>query len=181
MKTLKMTLAMAVTAIAMTVGLVGCKTSVNPNTATWAGMAIHQAYTKIAATQDAQFKADIEELWAAIDQVETLEGLTNVYTLVANKIDALIMQKGLTDKQIKTIKILRKVIDKAVAQALSNDKAKQSKAIEWLVKFRDGIRLMRQMENGEDIVIPSTDCDDCCDNCVVTQEEMKILAAALKK
>lgn len=152
-------------------GYTGCTTTVTNNTGTavWAGVTTHQVYTKVAEKQGAAITNEIEALWVEIDSVKTPMELTNVYAHVANSIDTLIQKKSLTDKQTKILKILRKVLDKVVARALSEDSVARDNAIKWLKYYREGIRLMRKLENGEEI--PEETVDAICDDCAITVEE----------
>lgn len=153
----------AVAAVAASV-LTGCITAPKGTNGYYAGMTIHQCYTKIAEKQSAEFNQNVEALWADIDKIETTQDLFNVYTRIADHFDALIQAKGLDKKQITVIKALRKVVDIAISRAL-DDKIKSERrenALKWLRQLREGIRIMRKLEAGEEVTLPDNECEDCC-------------------
>ena len=157
---MKKLIAIAVTAAAI---LTGCITAPKGTTGYYAGMTIHQSYTKIAEKQSDAFKQTVEMLWADIDKIETNQDLFNVYTRIADHFDALIQAKGLDKKQVTVLKVLRKVVDTAITRALDDkiESARRENALKWLRQLREGIRIMRKLEAGEEVTLPDNECEDC--------------------
>lgn len=157
---MKKLIAIAVTAAAL---LTGCTTTPNGTTGYYAGMTIHQSYTKIAEKQSDAFKQTVEALWVDIDKIETNQDLFNMYTRIADHFDALIQAKGLDKKQVTVLKVLRKVVDTAIARALDDriESARRENALKWLRQLREGIRIMRKLEAGEEVTLPDNECEDC--------------------
>lgn len=157
---MKKLIAIAVTAAAV---LTGCITAPKGTTGYYAGMTIHQSYTKIAEKQSDAFKQTVEMLWADIDKIETNQDLFNVYTRIADHFDALIQAKGLDKKQVTVLKVLRKVVDTAISRALDDkiESARRENALKWLRQLREGIRIMRKLEAGEEVTLPDNECEDC--------------------
>ena len=143
--------------------LTGCITAPKGTTGYYAGMTIHQSYTKIAEKQSDAFKQTVEALWADIDKIETNQDLFNVYTRIADHFDALIQAKGLDKKQVTVLKVLRKVVDTAITRALDDkiESARRENALKWLRQLREGIRIMRKLEAGEEVTLPDNECEDC--------------------
>lgn len=152
----------AIAAVAAAV-LTGCVTAPNGATGYYAGMTIHQSYTKIAEKQSAAFKQTVESLWSDIDKIETNQDLFNVYTRIADHFDALIQAKGLDKKSVTVLKVLRKVVDIAITRALDDkiESERRENALKWLRQLRDGIRIMRKLEAGEEVTLPDNECEDC--------------------
>ena len=152
----------AIAAVAAAV-LTGCITAPKGTTGYYAGMTIHQSYTKIAEKQSDAFKQTVEMLWADIDKIETNQDLFNVYTRIADHFDALIQAKGLDKKQVTVLKVLRKVVDTAITRALDDkiESARRENALKWLRQLREGIRIMRKLEAGEEVTLPDNECEDC--------------------
>ena len=152
----------AMAAVAASV-LTGCVTAPKGTTGYYAGMTIHQSYTKIAEKQSDAFKQTVESLWADIDKIETNQDLFNVYTRIADHFDALIQAKGLDKKQVTVLKVLRKVVDTAITRALDDkiESARRETALKWLRQLREGIRIMRKLEAGEEVTLPDNECEDC--------------------
>ena len=152
----------AMAAVAASV-LTGCVTAPKGTTGYYAGMTIHQSYTKIAEKQSDAFKQTVESLWADIDKIETNQDLFNVYTRIADHFDALIQAKGLDKKQVTVLKVLRKVVDTAITRALDDkiESARRENALKWLRQLREGIRIMRKLEAGEEVTLPDNECEDC--------------------
>jgi len=157
---MKKLIAIAATAAAV---LTGCITAPKGTTGYYAGMTIHQSYTKIAEKQSDAFKQTVEALWADIDKIDTNQDLFNVYTRIADHFDALIQAKGLDKKQVTVLKVLRKVVDIAIARALDDkiESARRENALKWLRQLREGIRIMRKLEAGEEVTLPDNECEDC--------------------
>lgn len=153
----------AIAAIAASVVLTGCISAPKGTGGYYAGMTIHQSYTKIAEKQSEEFKQNVEALWAEIDKVETTKDLFTVYTRIADHFDALIQAKGLDKKQVTVIKVLRKVVDTAIARALDDkiESERRENALKWLRQLREGIRIMRKLEAGEEVTLPDNECEDC--------------------
>ena len=159
-KEMKKLIAIAAAAAAI---LTGCITAPKGTTGYYAGMTIHQSYTKIAEKQSDAFKQTVEALWADIDKIETNQDLFNVYTRIADHFDALIQAKGLDKKQVTVLKVLRKVVDTAITRALDDkiESARRENALKWLRQLREGIRIMRKLEAGEEVTLPDNECEDC--------------------
>ena len=152
----------AIAAVAAAV-LTGCITVPKGTTGYYTGMTIHQSYTKIAEKQSDAFKQTVEALWADIDKIETNQDLFNVYTRIADHFDVLIQAKGLDKKQITVLKVLRKVVDTAISRALDDkiESTRRENALKWLRQLREGIRIMRKLEAGEEVTLPDNECEDC--------------------
>lgn len=157
---MKKLIAIAATAAAV---LTGCITAPKGTTGYYAGMTIHQSYTKIAEKQSDAFKQTVEALWADIDKIDTNQDLFNVYTRIADHFDALIQAKGLDKKQVTVLKVLRKVVDIAITRALDDkiESSRRENALKWLRQLREGIRIMRKLEAGEEVTLPDNECEDC--------------------
>ena len=146
----------AIAAVAALALCTGCKSVPKGSSGYYAGATIHQGYTKIADKLGPEFKDKVEALWVEVDAIETIDQLYPVYTKIADQIDALLQEKELSKSQITVIKALRKLADKAVAAALDKDlkSEKRDNAIEWLRQLREGIRVMRKLEAGEEVALP---------------------------
>lgn len=157
---MKKLIAIAVVSAAV---LMGCTTVPKGTSGYYAGMTIHQSYTKIAEKQSDAFKQTVESLWADIDKIETTQDLFNLYTRIANNFDALIQAKGLDKKSVTVLKALRKVVDVAITCALDEkiESGRRDNALKWLRQLRDGIRIMRKLEAGEEVTLPDNECEDC--------------------
>lgn len=152
----------AIVAVATSV-LTGCSHYPKGTTGYYTGMTIHQSYTKIADKQSDVFKQTVESLWEDIDKIESAEDLLGMYTRIANHFDTLIQSKDLNKKQITVIKVLRNVVDTTMARALDTTIANERRdnALEWLRQLREGIRIMRKLETGEEVALPDNECVDC--------------------
>lgn len=158
---MKKFIAIAVVAAAV---LMGCSTVPKGTNGYYAGMTIHQSYTKIAEKQSDAFKQTVESLWADIDKIETNQDLFNLYTRIADHFDALIQANGLDKKSVTVLKVLRNVVDITITRALDDkiESERRDNALEWLRQLRDGIRVMRKLEAGEEVTLPDNECEDCC-------------------
>ena len=119
----------AIAAVAALALCTGCKSVPKGSSGYYAGATIHQGYTKIADKLGPEFKDKVEALWVEVDAIKS---------------------------QITVIKALRKLADNAVAAALDKDlkSEKRDNAIEWLRQLREGIRVMRKLEAGEEVALP---------------------------
>jgi len=150
---MKKILAAVVLASVIAVSVTGCKFFQANNTAFYTGIAVHQAYTKIAEKQSAEFKANVEELWVSIDSITNATQIGDVYIKITEVMDKLVADKGLDSKQVNTIITFRKLFDDTISKVIGAEAAKQEEAIKWLSGVREGIRTMRNME--------CEDCKDC--------------------
>ena len=152
----------AIAAVAVSI-LTGCVSAPKGTSGYYAGMTIHQSYTKIAEKQGEEFKQNVEALWADIDKIETTQDLFTVYTRIADHFDAIIQAKDLSKKQATVIKVLRKVVDIAISRALDDkiESERRENALKWLRQLREGIRIMRKLEAGEEVALPDNECEDC--------------------
>lgn len=150
-----------VAAIASLTMLTGCKTATsNYKTGAYAGIAAYNGYTRICekmpeGTKKEKFKKCVLTLWDTIDHIDSSTVGNNVVSAaiklaseeVYNSLKADTKEK--LSRDLATIKVIYSMYGKRVDEFASPDPIKQQAAYKWLLSFREGVRLMIQLDNGQ--------------------------------
>ena len=151
----------AVAAIAALTVLTGCKTATsNYKTGAYAGIAAYNGYTRICekmpeGAKKEKFKKCVLTLWDAIDHIDG--------SVVSNKIASAAIKlaseevynslktdtKDALNRDLAVVKVIYSLYGKRVNEFASVDTTKQQAAYKWLLSFREGVRLMLQLDNGQ--------------------------------
>jgi len=150
----------AAAAIAALTMLTGCKTATsNYKTGAYAGIAAYNGYTRICekmpeGAKKEKFKKCVLTLWDAIDNIDG--------SVVSNKVASAAIKlaseevynslktdtKEKLSRDLATVKVIYSMYGKRVNEFASTDTTKQQAAYKWLLSFREGVRLMIQLDNG---------------------------------
>ena len=148
------------TIVALTV-LTGCKTATsNYKTGAYAGIAAYNGYSRICekmpeGEKKEKFKKCVLTLWDAIDHIDG--------SFVSNKVVSAAIKlaseevynslktdvKDRLNRDLATVKVIYSMYGKRVNEFASPDTTKQQAAYKWLLSFREGVRLMIQLDNGQ--------------------------------
>lgn len=148
------------TIVALTV-LTGCKTATsNYKTGAYAGIAAYNGYSRICekmpeGEKKEKFKKCVLTLWDAIDHIDG--------SFVSNKVASAAIKlaseevynslktdvKDRLNRDLATVKVIYSMYGKRVNEFASPDTTKQQAAYKWLLSFREGVRLMIQLDNGQ--------------------------------
>lgn len=151
----------AVAAIAALTVLAGCKSATsNYKTGAYAGIAAYNGYTRICekmpeGAKKEKFKKCVLTLWDAIDHIDG--------SVVSNKVASAAIKlaseevynslktdtKEKLSRDLATVKVIYSMYGKRVNEFASPDTTKQQAAYKWLLSFREGVRLMIQLDNGQ--------------------------------
>lgn len=148
------------TVVALTM-LTGCKSATsNYKTGAYAGIAAYNGYTRICekmpeGAKKEKFKKCVLTLWDAIDHIDG--------SFVSNKVASAAIKlaseevydslkadtKEKLNRDLATVKVIYSMYGKRVNEFASSDTTKQQAAYKWLLSFREGVRLMIQLDNGQ--------------------------------
>ena len=148
------------TIVALTV-LTGCKTATsNYKTGAYAGIAAYNGYSRICekmpeGEKKEKFKKCVLTLWDAIDHIDG--------SFVSNKVASAAIKlaseevynslktdvKDRLNRDLATVKVIYSMYGKRVNEFESPDTTKHQAAYKWLLSFREGVRLMIQLDNGQ--------------------------------
>lgn len=151
----------AVAAIAALTMLTGCKTATsNYKTGAYAGIAAYNGYTRICekmpeGAKKEKFKKCVLTLWDAIDHIDG-SVVSNKAASAAIKLASEEVYNSLKSdtkdklsRDLATVKVIYSMYGKRVSEFASPDTARQQAAYKWLLSFREGVRLMIQLDNGQ--------------------------------
>lgn len=151
----------AIAAIAALTVLTGCKTATsNYKTGAYAGIAAYNGYTRICekmpeGEKKEKFKKCVLTLWDAIDHIDG-SSVNNKVASAAIKLASEAVYNSLkTDvkeklsRDLATVKVIYSLYSNRVNEFASPDTTKQQAAYKWLLSFREGVRLMLQLDNGQ--------------------------------
>lgn len=142
--------------------LTGCKTSATSNykTGAYAGIAAYNGYNRICekmpdGAKKEKFKACVLTLWDAIDHIDGAGVSNKVVSTTIKWASGEVYNSLKTDTKDKlnhnlaVAKVIYSMYSKRVSEFASTDTAKQQAAYKWLLSFREGVRLMLQLDNGQ--------------------------------
>ena len=150
-----------IAAIAALTMLTGCKTATsNYKTGAYAGIAAYNGYTRICekmpeGAKKEKFKKCVLTLWDAIDHIDG-SVVSNQVASAAIKLASEEVYNSLKsdvkenlNRDLATVKVIYSLYGKRVKEFASPDTTKQQAAYKWLLAFREGVRLMLQLDNGQ--------------------------------
>lgn len=150
-----------VAAIVAIMACTGCKTATsNYKTGAYAGIAAYNGYTRICekmpdGEKKEKFKKCVLALWDAIDHIdEPIVGskvVSDAIKLASEDVYRSLKEdtKEKLSRDLAIIKVIYSMYGKRVNEFASSDTTKQQAAYKWLLSFREGVRLMIQLDNGQ--------------------------------
>lgn len=149
----------AIAAIAALTALTGCKTATsNYKTGAYAGIAAYNGYTRICekmpeGAEKEKFKKCVLTLWGVLDHIDG-STVSNKIVSAAIKLASEKIYNSLKDdtkdklsRDLITAKVIYSIYGKWANEFASTDTTKQQAAYRWLLAFREGVRLMIQLDN----------------------------------